>query len=180
MGTSANGLWPIGTYWHLETRPDELQAMQDGPLKSAAQQIDDVLNQAKYQTLVHGDAKVANFCFANEPAAEFAVAAVDFQYVGRGVGVKDVAYFISSCLSDSEAERMEESLLNFYFHRLGSALNSQNSDCDPVQVECEWRKLYPFAWADFCRFLQGWSPGHWKLNGYSSRLTKQVMAALNG
>ena len=92
-----NGLWPIGTYWHLATRQDEWDAMQNGKLKNFAAKIDETLNNCTYQTLVHGDAKVANFCFSN---AGDKVAAVDFQYVGKGCGMKDVIYFLGSCLSD--------------------------------------------------------------------------------
>ena len=52
--------------------------------------------------LAHGDAKVANFCFTND---QHAVAAVDFQYVGGGIGTQDVIYFLGSFCS--EAERMQ-------------------------------------------------------------------------
>ncbi|MGE9289409.1 MAG: choline kinase, partial [Puniceicoccales bacterium] len=38
--------------------------------------------------------------------------------------------------------------------------------------------LYPVAWTDFHRFLKGWSPGHWKIHGYSERLSRSVMANL--
>jgi len=98
-----DSLWPVGTYWHLATRWDEWDVMEAGKLKDA------------FQTLVHGDAKLANFCF---PASSGPVAAVDFQYVGRGCGMKDVAYLISSCLSDAECKRQQESLLNAYFNLL--------------------------------------------------------------
>ena len=33
----------------------------------------------------------------------------------------------------------------------------------------------PFAWADFHRFLKGWSPSHWKINDYSERITRGVI-----
>ncbi|XP_078789774.1 uncharacterized protein pkdc [Oryzias latipes] len=36
LGVEPEGLWPVGTYWHLETRPDELEAMDDAELKAAA------------------------------------------------------------------------------------------------------------------------------------------------
>ena len=175
LGESATGLWPIGTYWHLATRPDEFDAMPGGDLKSCAAQIDKHLNEAKYQTLVHGDAKIANFCFHK---TEDSVAAVDFQYVGRGCGMKDVAYFISSCLSEREAAERQEELLGFYFAELRQAVNREEKGGEFASLEAEWRRLYPFAWADFCRFLSGWSPGHWKLNGYSNQITDSVLQDL--
>ena len=169
-------LWPIGTYWHLKTRPDELAVMEAGPLKQAAAKIDATLNEARFQTLVHGDAKLANFCFATDDR----VAAVDFQYVGGGCGMKDVAYLISSCFSDTECEAREQELLGSYFGRLKQALAAR-SDLDPdlfAAIETEWRAMYPIAWADFYRFLAGWSPGHWKMHGYSKRVAESVVESL--
>ena len=64
LETPPEGLWATGTYWHLETRPDELKAMKDQALSAAAQAIDEKLSGCPYQTLVHGDAKLANFCFS--------------------------------------------------------------------------------------------------------------------
>ncbi|MDE0770282.1 MAG: phosphotransferase, partial [Opitutaceae bacterium] len=95
MGKSPTELWDQGTYWHLDTRPDELAALNDKNLKNAAPQIDRTLNECPFKTFVHGDAKLANFCFSHDGAK---VAAVDFQYVGGGCGMKDVAYFIGSCI----------------------------------------------------------------------------------
>lgn len=81
MGEEPAGLWPVGTYWHLKTRPDELAAVDDPELIRAAPALDHLLNQASHRTVVHGDAKVANFCWSHSGDA---VAAVDFQYVGGG------------------------------------------------------------------------------------------------
>uniref|UniRef100_A0A3B5QII7 Uncharacterized protein n=1 Tax=Xiphophorus maculatus TaxID=8083 RepID=A0A3B5QII7_XIPMA len=64
LGVTPEGLWPVGTYWHLETRPDELEAMDDVELKAAASDINRVLNKCHFKTIVHGDAKLANFCFS--------------------------------------------------------------------------------------------------------------------
>ncbi len=179
LGSSAEGLWGCGTYWHLDTRPDELKrlATEDRGLWEAAGAIDAKLKQSPFQTLVHGDAKLANFCFSPDGAS---VAAVDFQYVGRGCGMKDVAYFIGSCLGDAECERQEHTLLNSYFDALRAAVAEKESGVDVDALEADWRKLYPVAWTDFHRFLKGWSPGHWKINDYSERLSREVLAQLEG
>lgn len=172
MNRSPEQLWPIGTYWHLATRPDELAVLSDEHLKSAACMIDQTLSAAHYQTLVHGDAKLANFCFS---ACGSKVAAVDFQYVGGGCGMKDVAYFIGSCLTETDCQRHEQLLLDHYFSSLRTALLQRQPSIDSEAVEIEWRELYAFAWADFHRFMKGWSPSHWKIHRYSEAITRQVV-----
>jgi hypothetical protein len=107
------------------------------------------------------------------------VAAVDFQYVGGGCGMKDVAYFIGSCLYEEDCERYETELLDYYFARLREALELRDSGVDPDALEQEWRALYPVAWSDFHRFMKGWSPGHWKVHSYSERIAREVIARLN-
>lgn len=171
MSVAPDGLWPIGTYWHLDTRPDELGKMQNKALKAAAYDIDKHLNNATYQTLVHGDAKLANFCFSSGGN----VAAVDFQYVGKGCGMKDVAYFISSCFDEVDCEKYEEELLSHYFNELEESIDQI---IDFQEVKKEWRELYRYAWADFYRFLDGWSPGHWKMHNYSKSIMKKVIDEL--
>jgi len=175
MGKKPEGLWDIGTYWHLETRPDELETMQQGELKQAARLLDKTLNEAPFQTFVHGDAKLANFCFSQDGSQ---VAAVDFQYVGGGCGMKDVAYFISSCLNEHECESKEQVLLDGYFKTLKQALSLYQPEINPAEVEAAWRPLYEIAWTDFYRFLKGWSPGHWKIHSYSERLAHKVVSHL--
>ncbi|MGJ8653164.1 MAG: phosphotransferase [Opitutaceae bacterium] len=172
------GLWESGTYWHLETRPDELQVLkgEDAELYAAAEVIDRKLKASRYQTLVHGDAKLANFCFANDGGS---VAAVDFQYVGRGCGMKDVAYFIGSCLDEAGAAEQEDWLLDVYFDALKGAVSVKRPDLDVRALEADWRALYAVAWTDFHRFLKGWSPGHWKIHSYSEQLARAVVAQLN-
>ena len=175
IGEKPEGLWKIGTYWHLDTRPDEYAALTDKKLKAAAKAIDEKLQACTYQTFVHGDAKLANFCFSKDDQK---VAAVDFQYVGGGCGIKDVVYFLSSCLEESECEKLEEELLEYYFFNLCEALEEAQSNVDLERLCSEWRALYKFAWADFYRFLKGWSPQHWKLNSYSERITESAIVAL--
>ncbi|KJF43261.1 oxidoreductase family protein [Draconibacterium sediminis] len=175
MGEKPEGLWETGTYWHLETRPEELEAMDDLPLKNAASAIDKKLSESPYQTLVHGDAKLANFCFSNDGKS---VAAVDFQYVGGGCGMKDLAYFIGSCMSENDCEKYEDKLLEMYFTHLREALQKKNTTIDADSLEADWRNLYHIAWADFHRFLKGWHPGHWKINSYSERVSREVIEKL--
>ncbi|XP_036395613.1 uncharacterized protein pkdc [Megalops cyprinoides] len=172
LGASPEGLWPIGTYWHLETRPDELEAMADRDLQAAAGRIDQILNDCRFKTIVHGDAKLANFCFSTQGSE---VAAVDFQYVGGGCGMKDVVYFLGSCMDERECEARATELLDYYFVELKEAVSEEVTF---AELEAEWREMYAFAWTDFHRFLLGWMPGHRKINKYSRRLAKEVLLKL--
>lgn len=167
------GLWPVGTYWHLGTRPDEYNAMPEGPLKDNAVKIDQLLQQCSYQTLVHGDAKVANFCFNHDDSK---VAAVDFQYVGGGCGMKDVAYFFGSCFDEHECKQYVPTLLDYYFKALRNAVvGTINGD----RLEREWRELFAPAWSDYYRFLLGWLPKdakpHAKIHSYTDDLAQQTL-----
>ncbi len=142
LGAEPEGLWARGTYWDLEKRPDELRALRDERLRNAAPILDARLRGCAYQTLVHGDAKPANFAFG-----EGGVAAFDFQWTGRNVGVCDVAYFL---------ERHDEARwLDRYFAHLRRALRGRPIDVEALEVA--WRELYPVAVADFDRFYAGWS-----------------------
>ena len=128
LGAEPQGLWKIGTYWHLATRPEELARMRDADLERRAPELDRALREAKFQTIVHGDAKPENF---------LGDAAVDFQYVGGGPGIVDVAYLLWR-------ERDEERLLRDYLSKL------------PREIAKEWGALYDTARDDFRRFLDGW------------------------
>lgn len=176
LDVEPKGLWPIGSYWHLATRPDELNAMPAGPLKQAAAKIDQALNTAQFQTLIHGDAKRANLCFS---ADNQAVAMVDFQYVGKGCGIKDVVYFLDSCLSEDNCERYETELLESYFSALRQACKRDSHRVELDALEIEWRRLYPLAWTDFQRFLLGWMPGQNHLQPYSQKQLKLSLNLLN-
>jgi hypothetical protein len=176
LNIEPEGLWGIGTYWHLDTRADEFKAMERGPLKNAASEIDDALNSTQFKTLVHGDAKVANFCFSENNKQ---VAAVDFQYVGGGCGMKDVVYLLGSCLTEMECKLHENELLDFYFHELRAALSKEINTKTINALEKEWRGLYTVAWADFSRFLMGWMPTHQKINGYSKIQIEKALRELS-
>lgn len=177
LGVAPAGLWKVGTYWHLATRPDELGRLSAGELRRAAPGIDQRLNSARFRSLVHGDAKLENFCFS--PSGQ-SVAAVDFQYVGGGVGVKDVAYFLSSCLSPSECDAQIPGYLEVYFEALRTALRERESPhaSEADGLEREWRELFSWAWTDFYRFLLGWAPAYADGDNYSRKQLQLVLNAL--
>ena len=168
LGSRPDGLGEQGSYWHLDTRQDEFQRMPEGELKQAAHGLDRILKEARYQTLLHGDSKPANFLWKNAEEA----AAVDFQYVGVGCGIRDVAYFLDCCLSYNGSENQAETWLDFYFQ----ALRQARPDL-PADLEAEWRRLYPVAWADYARFMQGWGrPG--PLDRYTQRQLQRALTLL--
>jgi hypothetical protein len=160
LGNAGQGLWPEGCYWHLSTRADEYAALPEGPVKQAAKLL---------------DAKVANFCFS--PTLD-SVAGVDFQYVGKGCGIKDVVYFLGSCLTEAECAENESALLDVYFKALNYALGDKLPMQEIQQLESEWRSLYGIAWTDFYRFLLGWMPTHQKINSYTVSLCERTLSDL--
>ena len=172
MQSTYEGLWDNGTYWHLKTRQDELQALIDPALKEMAGTIDSILTRAPFPTLVHGDSKLANFCFTADGKL---AAAVDFQYVGHGCAMKDLVLFMSSAVAPNQCAQMESWILNQYFSCLRNSLEQFQPHLSPAEVEAAWRPLFPVAWADFQRFIKGWSPSHWKINDYSENLTKTAL-----
>jgi hypothetical protein len=190
LAIDTSGLWPIGTYWHFGTRQAEYQVMPNSGLKENALLIANTLENVRFKTLLHGDAKVANFCFSQSDS----VAAVDFQYVGRGVGVKDLMYFLGSCLNDQQLCAQHNDYVNYYFEILKNVLCQQSNasytdkittvqksdtiDLWFIELEREWRALIPFAWADFNRFLQGWSMEHPKINDFMYAQTERVLTTL--
>ncbi len=174
IDVSTENLWKTGTYWHLQTRLDEFDAMPDDTLKQHAFAIDQKLNDAKYKTLLHGDAKLANFCF---DVKNHRVAAVDFQYTGRGIGVRDLCYLIGSCYYGNELALRESELKEYYFTQFERAMTTLNKGHVTKSIVDEWLHLYPFCWADFERFLRGWAPNHNKLSGFSKEMTDLAIGA---
>lgn len=164
-------LWPQGNYWHLATRPDEFNAMPDSPLKEAAHELDKRLRACQYQTIIHGDAKLANFCFHQAPDHDPNIAAVDFQYCGTGVGIIDVVYLLGSAFDSDELTRYSEGLIAEYFDHLTIAIGASLSEHQLSELRQQWGQLVCVAWADFERFLVGWSPQHAKRNAFSDEQT---------
>jgi hypothetical protein len=171
LGERPEGLWKTGTYWHLATRPDELAAVDDDALRAAAPILDQKLRASAFQTLVHGDAKPDNFCFTHGGKT---VAAVDFQYVGGGCGMKDVAYLLSGGSRASSRAHVDT-----YFRHLRASVARRREPVDMGALEAEWRALLPIAYADYYRFLAGWAKEHWKRDREGQRLMREVLSTLS-
>ena len=92
--------------------------------------------------------------------------------------MKDVAYFMGSCLSSADCALHEDELLDFYFSELQKSFDAKKFDYDFEALEQEWRKMYPIACTDFTRFLLGWMPSHQKINKYNLKILNSVLANL--
>ncbi|KZN58395.1 phosphotransferase [Pseudoalteromonas luteoviolacea] len=159
-----------GNYWHLKTRPDEFKKMPDGLLKQNAHIIDDALSSTNFTTMIHGDAKLANFAFDSK-----GVLGYDFQHVGVGIGLSDVMLLLTTVLDNQGLEARCESMLDAYFRALTTQLRKAHGEIDGKQVESEWRPLWPIIWADFHRFLAGWKPEHHKINNYMTAQSNHML-----
>lgn len=175
LGQAPEGLWKEGSYWHLATRPDELASMPKGALRDAAAGIDRRLSRARFRTIVHGDAKPDNFCLGGRGR----IAAVDFQYVGGGCGMRDLAYLLD-CVHDdafggSETRRAVDAYFGVFRESLPATFASRSGE-----IEAEWRALLPVAWLDFQRFLQGWSPACARPSAALAERLELELEALSG
>jgi thiamine kinase-like enzyme len=146
--------------------------MPSGILKSKAAALDAKLKNSRFQTLLHGDAKPPNFCWNSQNLA----AAVDFQYIGPGCGIRDVAYLLDCWLDESGPSDQADHWLELYFGQFRQALAETPHSSQAAQIEQEWRELYPVAWSDFSRFMLGW--GHpAPLGRYSQHQLEQALKA---
>lgn len=166
--TATLGLQQIGSYWHLETRPDEHQTMPnngwEGRLKLAAAAIDSRLKRDEFQCIIHGDAKDANILCESD-----SVFFCDFQYCGRGVPAKDLVYFFcSSACPDNETDA-----LKFYLGELKANLPASAK----VPMLDEVQAMMDLAYCDYFRFMSGW--GFWGSGGGEERVI-QVLNELDG
>ncbi|MBN2718453.1 MAG: choline kinase, partial [Deltaproteobacteria bacterium] len=97
---------------------------------------------------------------------------------GGGCGMKDVAYFLGSCLHEDECEQRETQLLGIYFDFLQQAVTALGPDVNFSALKNEWHELYHMAWVDFHRFIKGWTVENWHRDDYSERLKREVLLKL--
>lgn len=165
---SSFGLHEVGSYWHLDTRPDEHADMSakglSGRLKRAARAIDERLKSDQaMQCLVHGDVKDANILLPDQGQAFL----YDFQYVGKSPPTRDLAYFFASSVDESLDP---DELLAFYLEALSKRLSN------PPSFQALKDSL-DLAYCDYYRFMCGW--GFWGDSDLESRV-KAVMDRLDG
>ncbi|UPQ99068.1 inositol monophosphatase [Chloropicon primus] len=92
------------------------------------------------RTLIHGDFKAANvFVSGNEGGGSSLATAVDYQWVGFGLGAVDLVYFLTTSLEESALEEMD-SLMQVYFEAVGGDLRGFHFQAD-------------LALADYTRYL---------------------------
>jgi hypothetical protein len=90
-----------------------------------------------------------------------------------------VAYLLGSALTEKALSENLPYLLDHYFAELGRELMAQGeSQAFAQEVIEEWQTLFVIAWADFHRFIMGWSPTHAKNTPFSHDLTEQALQQL--
>lgn len=175
---STYGLQPEGSYWYLNTRPDEHDAMPStgwiGRLKTAARAIADYLQYRDiYQCIIHGDAKEANILYASENSTRNKEACCqatfcDYQYCGKGSLTKDLVYYLMR-FDDKDDDNMDEAI-EFYLLQLKDRLPPDVSSptLQDLQISLS------LAYCDLYRFMIGW--GNW---GSNNRPNRRVTNLLN-
>lgn len=154
----------MGSYWYLDTRPDEHADMPQygwqGRLKRAARAIDNRLKRDSMECIIHGDPKEANILWDHDGE----VAMCDFQYCGKGPPTRDVAYFL--CTSTYPED--EDELLKLYYKEL---IKQLPDGVNRPSFE-QFMESYDLACSDCARFMSGW--GFW-----GNDLSKRAIAVLN-
>jgi len=167
------GLQPQGTFWYLDTRPEELANMPsrgwEGRLKLAAKALDLRLKADPMQTICHGDPKGENMLFA-EKGGELEALVYDFQYLGKAPPTKDLAYLFTCASSSPE---LEQRLLRFYHSELSKVLEGRH--VPPTFEELDASLALSFC--DLARWMSGWG-GWWGENIVYK--TQEVLFRLDG
>ena len=150
------GLWQEATFWQLDSRSAELNAIDVDwiELKYLAKDIHDAIGGSKYRTIIHGDAKAANFLFFKEERDQgiARVAGYDFQYCGFGDAMRDVAYFLSCSIKPGVLYVHERDLLEHYHFQLVANLTEEQACGYSMDV---LQNSYELCLVDLARFMAG-------------------------
>ena len=110
------------------------------------------------RTLLHGDFKAANIFTGGEgtggnPEEAPEATAVDFQWVGWGLGASDLAYFLATSLSE-EALGQRQNLIEVYHARLVRRLGeSSDRPRESLPTLGELEAQVDMCLADYARYL---------------------------
>lgn len=154
----AEGVWEMGSYWYLDTRREEFAEIsdEDSFIIPWAEKLQSKLCDPSQpgRTLLHGDLKGANIAFTEDGSS---CAVYDFQYIGKGLGVVDLVYFLGTSVGErvmaDEGER--ERLLGVYYEELRRRLGREEEG----YTRKVFRRQLEWAMADWYRFMAGW--GFW-------------------
>ena len=160
--SDVQGAWAQGGYWYLDTRREEFSCIDSEWILSvphfeaAAQKLK---TECVGKTLIHGDCKAANILFSGNSSN---CALYDFQYVGCGLGVQDLVYFIGTSVDGSLLRKRggDEELLRFYYRELNQALSARGVNAETENYSFEvMKRQFEIALVDWMRFMAGW--GTW-------------------
>ena len=181
----------VATHQYVESKyPQYKTAMNVGQrLEIAGQAISCFLkghaHNRSYRTVIHGDYKAANMFFSHETEqasatenGSRAVAVIDFQYTGGGIGAEDVAYFL---YPDARGEwfKQEEKLLKTYHETLIAQLILHRKGGPSTLPFDTFLKFYELARLDMTRhwLSKGWiasTAGEAKLVGALERALDRI------
>ena len=117
----------------------------------------------RQQTVIHGDAKIANFFFREPegPPGMPEVGLIDFQWSGPGLAAVDVAYCIwaSASLEVLAEDGGEARLVAAYHSSLVEALAAAGVAGDEIPPLAAFEREYELALLDLARVVVG---EHWK------------------
>ena len=186
-------LWEVGCYWDLAKQPEDqvgslparwarlleafggkgLAPEEVGGMRSVGPRLERVAREvaAKVhghrQTVIHGDAKIANFFFRDGPEGGGVpeVGLIDFQWSGPGLAAVDVSYCIWASASlellggEVEAGGGEAGLVEAYHSSLVKALEAAGFAGEEIPPLATFEGEYELALLDLARVVVG---EHWK------------------
>ena len=186
----ASSLWPIATYWDQAKQPTDQANRLSSHLSrfvadfgdpevseatrrkdygvllaSHAERLEREVHQGEKQTIIHGDAKSANFFYKTSSSSEegLDVGVIDFQWTGRGLCATDVAYAMWAC-PQSQVLDQEQQLVEYYHGQLVQELAklepSGGGGGTKVPSLNAFKAQYKAAFLDLCRVVIA---DHWSI-----------------
>ncbi|KAJ6787473.1 hypothetical protein PWT90_02697 [Aphanocladium album] len=176
---SSRSIWLNGGYTYLATRQAEYASLASSPGSewsaafcsskggaSIAEKVAKFLTPTgrPFETLIHGDVKSENM-FSNESGDS--VAFFDFQYVGLGLGVSDLAKLFTCSVPlemlmgrnnvshEIPMQQEELQLISRYHQLLTQHVTGNRIKYDFIELQRHWET----ALVDWCRFQASW--GFW-------------------